>query len=61
MEAIAPYMINLQSLHLAGSLRVTHQGVWAIIRQNLHGLRSLGLEGLSPKFVSQYPGNINTN
>lgn len=49
-----PSLGSLQSLHLTGCIRVTHQGVLPIIRGSTNGLGSIGLEGLSPRFVRGY-------
>lgn len=52
LEAIAPSLTSLEHLYLAGCPKVTHKGVWAMIRANTSGLKGLGLEGLSTTFVS---------
>lgn len=51
LECAAPYLANLDHLHLTGCPKVTHKGVCALILSNLNGLISLGLEGVSSKFV----------
>lgn len=50
LGSIVPSLGSLQSLHLTGCIRVTHQGVLPIIRGSTNGLGSIGLEGLSPRF-----------
>ncbi|KAF8958990.1 hypothetical protein BDZ97DRAFT_1923300 [Flammula alnicola] len=50
LSSLAPYLVNLEHLHLTGCPKVTHHGVWAVASSSLNGLRSLGLEGVSPKF-----------
>ena len=41
----------IEHLSLVGCPKVTHQGIGALIRQNVRGLLSLGLEGITPAFV----------
>jgi len=55
LESIAPFLVNLEHLHLTGCPKVTSSGVWAILSSNAKGLIGLGLEGVSPKFVSYVP------
>lgn len=50
LEAMAPHMIRLEHLHIAGCPRVTHKGILDIISHNQVGIKSLGLEGLSQSF-----------
>lgn len=51
LQDIAPNVPNLERLYIAGCVKVTERGVWAIISENIHGLLALGMEGLSPSFV----------
>ncbi|KIJ55544.1 hypothetical protein M422DRAFT_63582 [Sphaerobolus stellatus SS14] len=48
LDAMAPYMTRLQHLHIAGCPRITHKGILAVISNTQDGIKSLGLEGLSP-------------
>ncbi|KAL1745977.1 hypothetical protein HDZ31DRAFT_35190 [Schizophyllum fasciatum] len=50
LKAWAPHLANLEHFSLVGCPKVTHQSIWAVISGNTHGIRSLGLEGLSPRF-----------
>ncbi|KAF4613324.1 hypothetical protein D9613_010978 [Agrocybe pediades] len=50
LESLAPFLVNLEYLHLTGCVKVTHRGVWSILSSNTKGLLGLGLEGVSPKF-----------
>ncbi|KAF7321248.1 F-box domain-containing protein [Mycena chlorophos] len=47
---IAPHLCSLQQLSLTGCPAVTHRGVFAVLRQNTVGIRSLSLEALPAKF-----------
>lgn len=49
---IAPQIPNLKQLHIAGSPKVTKQGILAILNANAAGIETLALEGLSAKFAS---------
>lgn len=53
LSSLAPNLIELDGLHIAGCPKVTHEGIWALLSTNTTGIVGLGLEGLSPKFVSQ--------
>ncbi|PPQ99304.1 hypothetical protein CVT24_009172 [Panaeolus cyanescens] len=53
IETLAPHLVNLEYLHLAGCPKVTEKGVWAAVSSNRFGLLGLGLEGLSNKFDMQ--------
>ncbi|KAJ6462586.1 hypothetical protein C8R45DRAFT_1220543 [Mycena sanguinolenta] len=50
LEALAPNLVHLEQFAITGCLRVTHRGVWAILSHNVAGLRTLALEGLTPRF-----------
>ncbi|KZT64234.1 hypothetical protein DAEQUDRAFT_732903 [Daedalea quercina L-15889] len=50
LQDMAPNLQNLERLYIAGCVKVTDRGVWAILSGNTHGLLSLGMEGLSPSF-----------
>ncbi|EPT01925.1 hypothetical protein FOMPIDRAFT_1160757 [Fomitopsis schrenkii] len=50
LQEIAPNVPNLERLYIAGCVKVTERGVWAIISENTRGLQALGMEGLSPSF-----------
>ncbi|KAI0311408.1 hypothetical protein OF83DRAFT_1151190 [Amylostereum chailletii] len=47
---LSPHLRRIERLSLAGCPKVTHEGVWAVIRHNVGGIRGLGLEGLTPHF-----------
>ncbi|KAH9931561.1 uncharacterized protein B0H18DRAFT_989967 [Fomitopsis serialis] len=50
LQEMAPNIPNVERLYIAGCVKVTEHGIWAIIAQNTHGLLALGMEGLSPSF-----------
>ncbi|KAF9078782.1 hypothetical protein BDP27DRAFT_1206321 [Rhodocollybia butyracea] len=50
LELLAPYLSEVEHLHLAGCSKITHEGIRAVLCANDRGLLSLGLEGLSPQF-----------
>lgn len=52
LEELARHLTRLESLYLVGCPKVTHKGLWAIVSANHGGLRGLGIETLSPAFVS---------
>ncbi|KIY67243.1 hypothetical protein CYLTODRAFT_437122 [Cylindrobasidium torrendii FP15055 ss-10] len=47
---LAPHLRHLQSLYLVGCPKVTHSGLWKVLKNNEAGLRSLGLEGITSRF-----------
>lgn len=49
---LAPNLSNLRQLYLVGCPKVTHDGVLQTASASTLGLTGLGLEGLSPAFVS---------
>ncbi|TFY69372.1 hypothetical protein EVJ58_g448 [Rhodofomes roseus] len=51
LQEMAPNVPNLERLYIAGCVKVTERGVWAVLSENTHGLLALGMEGLSPSFV----------
>nr|GAT46998.1 predicted protein [Mycena chlorophos] len=50
LKEIAPHLCYLQQLSLIGCPAVTYRGVFAVLRQNTIGIRSLSLEALPAKF-----------
>ncbi|KAI9509537.1 hypothetical protein F5148DRAFT_996446 [Russula earlei] len=52
LESISPYLSHIQRLHLAGCPRVTHEGIWSTIRNNIENMKDLSLEYLSPALAS---------
>ncbi|KAJ7474202.1 hypothetical protein FB451DRAFT_1088893 [Mycena latifolia] len=50
LESLAPSLTHLEQFSITGCPRITHLGIWAILSQNSTGVRSLALEGLSPRF-----------
>ncbi|KAL1689856.1 hypothetical protein GGG16DRAFT_114596 [Schizophyllum commune] len=50
LKTWAPHLANLEHFSLVGCPKVTHEGIWSIISANKRGIRSLGLEGLAPRF-----------
>ncbi|TFY69886.1 hypothetical protein EVG20_g2955 [Dentipellis fragilis] len=50
LEELSPNLPCIEHLYLVGCPRVTHEGVWAAIRNNLQGILGLGIEGLSSSF-----------
>ena len=55
LQDIAPNVPHLERLYIAGCVKVTERGVWAVISENTHCLLALGMEGLSPAFVRKSP------
>jgi len=51
LESIAPVLFDLDHFHIAGCPKLENRGVWALLSTNKRGLLSLGLEGLSTRFV----------
>lgn len=51
LEVLAPNLCLLEELHITGCPKVTHRGIFSIISQNERGITSLGIEGLSSRFV----------
>ncbi|GJJ14766.1 hypothetical protein Clacol_009034 [Clathrus columnatus] len=54
LSIISPSLIKLKHLHLIGCIKVTHQGIGALLHSNETGFESLGLEGLSLSFVTNF-------
>jgi len=50
LNSTSPHLSRLESLHLAGCPRVTNEGVWSLIRNNIRGLKELSLKELPPLF-----------
>ncbi|KAL1760814.1 hypothetical protein FB107DRAFT_245498 [Schizophyllum commune] len=50
LKTWAPHLANLEHFSLVGCPKVTHEGIWSVISGNRRGVRSLGLEGLAPRF-----------
>jgi len=50
LESMSQYVSQLEHLHLAGCPRVTNEGVWSMIRDNVRNIKELSLESLSPAF-----------
>ncbi|TRM67073.1 hypothetical protein BD626DRAFT_484681 [Schizophyllum amplum] len=50
LDLLAPHLTQLEHFSLVGCPKVTHKGMWDVISKNMHGIRSLGLEGLSTRF-----------
>ncbi|KAG7095387.1 hypothetical protein E1B28_006143 [Marasmius oreades] len=50
LEALAPNLCHLEDLHITGCPKVTNRGIFSVISQNVKGILSLGIEGLSSKF-----------
>jgi hypothetical protein len=52
LGSISQCLSQLEHLHLAGCRRVTNEGVWSIIKNNVRNVKELNLESLSPAFAS---------
>ncbi|EKM78334.1 hypothetical protein AGABI1DRAFT_75876 [Agaricus bisporus var. burnettii JB137-S8] len=52
---MAPSLQNLEFFHLTGCPKVTHKGIRAVLSENENGIKSLGLEGVSPRLVHLNP------
>ncbi|KZT08057.1 uncharacterized protein LAESUDRAFT_724042 [Laetiporus sulphureus 93-53] len=50
LRLLAPHLVNLEQLYIAGCPKVTDKGLWDVIASNSQGLHALGMEGLSPAF-----------
>ncbi|KAJ7271162.1 hypothetical protein C8J57DRAFT_1508112 [Mycena rebaudengoi] len=50
LESLAPNLVHLDQFSIAGCPRVGPRGIWAVISQNITGIRVLGLEGLGNRF-----------
>ncbi|KZV67676.1 hypothetical protein PENSPDRAFT_611087 [Peniophora sp. CONT] len=50
LEDMSAFLPSLERLSLVGCPKVTHRGIGALVRQNVRGLLSLGLEGITPAF-----------
>ncbi|KAF9269659.1 hypothetical protein L218DRAFT_850695 [Marasmius fiardii PR-910] len=50
LQALAPNLCYLEDLHITGCPKVTQKGIFSVVSQNVHGITSLGIEGLSPRF-----------
>jgi hypothetical protein len=48
-------MTELDQLFIIGCPKVTHRGIGEIVSTNRNGLTGIGLERLSPAFVSLQP------
>lgn len=52
LEVLSQHLTRLESLYLVGCPKVTHKGLWSILSSNSGSLSGLGMETLSPLFVS---------
>jgi len=52
LGSISQCLSQLEHLHLAGCRRVTNEGVWSMIRNNVRNVKELSLDSLSPAFAS---------
>ncbi|PIL28818.1 hypothetical protein GSI_08863 [Ganoderma sinense ZZ0214-1] len=50
LHDIAPHATNLEYAYFVGCLKVTHDGLWALLSTNYKGIIGLGMEGLSTAF-----------
>ncbi|KAI0258580.1 hypothetical protein BC834DRAFT_926482 [Gloeopeniophorella convolvens] len=50
LSLMSEHTPHLEHLHLAGCPKVTNEGVWLMIRNNVKGLQGLSLESFSPIF-----------
>ncbi|KAH9993333.1 hypothetical protein BJV74DRAFT_374258 [Russula compacta] len=50
LVSMSQYLPQLNQLHLVGCPRVTNEGVWSMIRNNVRNIKELSLENLSPAF-----------
>ncbi|KXN87161.1 hypothetical protein AN958_09125 [Leucoagaricus sp. SymC.cos] len=46
---MAPYLKNLEVLHLTGCPKVTHKGLRVVLEESERGVRNLALESVSPR------------
>ncbi|KAH9968190.1 hypothetical protein BC827DRAFT_1170911 [Russula dissimulans] len=47
LRSVAQYVPQLERLHLVGCPRVTHEGVWSMIKNNVGNVKDISLEALS--------------
>lgn len=61
LEEVAPHLIHLEHLYIVGCPKVTHRGVLAVMIANPSGLIGLGIEAVSPAFVSDLASQSESN